>query len=184
AVRIARDESIGAGNALGFATSNLRSFVLAPIFIAAAAAFFLGLAALAGVVSGIPYAGPFLEIVMLPLAFVCGLVLLVIAVGGVFGYPMMQAAVATERNGTLDAVSRTFSYVFTRPVAYLTSLVMLFVVATLVATFGLAFLNMTARAVTFGAGQVSDDSSAAIGAGMDIGYKAIGLFSWPQVRVE
>ena len=41
ALRIARDESIPVDEAVAFSFSNLRAFLLAPLFVVAAAAFFV-----------------------------------------------------------------------------------------------------------------------------------------------
>jgi hypothetical protein len=185
AVRIARDESIRVSDAFAFSLGNLKQFVLAPVFVAAAALFFSGLAALAGAVSAVPVAGPFAQVIAHPLALVAGLTVIVIAAGGFFGLPMMQAALATERNGTLDAISRTFSYVFTRPVAYVLSAGIVALVCRLINAFGGAFLDMTTRAMRFGAGWNTDpaspiDADRAIGWGALAGRDETALFSWPQ----
>ena len=181
AVRIARDESIGVSDAYGFALRNLRQSVSAPLFVAAAAIFFFGLAALAGVLSAIPGLGPFVQVVAHPLALVAGLIVTVIAVGGLYGLPVMQAALATERNGTLDAISRTFSYVYTRPVLYAISAGIVTFVCGLIGMFGGAFLAMTTRAMQFGAGW-NTDSSSAIDLGSIAGRSEWALFGWPEAR--
>jgi hypothetical protein len=179
AVRIARDESIGVTDAYGFAFANLRQSVFAPLFVAGAAMFFFGLAALAGALSAIPGVGPFVQIVAHPLALVAGLIVIVIAAGGVYGLPVMQAALATERNGTLDAISRTFSYVFTRPVVYVLSAALVTFVCGLINMFGGAFLEMTTRAMQFGAGWNSD-ADRAITMGASAGREEFALFEWPS----
>jgi hypothetical protein len=184
AVRFARDESIGVSAAYGFALRNLRQSVSAPLFVAGAALFFFGLAALAGALSAIPGLGPFVQIVAHPLALVAGLIVIVIAAGGLYGLPMMQAALATERNGTLDAISRTFSYVFTRPVAYVISAGIVTFVCGLIGMFGGAFLRMTARAMQFGAGWNSDAAST-VDWGSSAGRDEWALFTWPEpLRAE
>lgn len=185
AVRIARDESIGVSAAFGFALSNLKQYVLAPVFVALAAGCFLALAALAGAVSAIPGLGPFVQIVAHPLALVAGLVVIVIAIGGVFGLPVMQAALAAERNGMLDAISRTFSYVFTRPVVYALSAGIVTFVCDLITRFGIGFLDVTTRAMRFGAGwntasPPAMDAESAIGFGALAGKDDLALFSWPE----
>jgi hypothetical protein len=179
AVRIARDESIGAGAGLRFAATNLRSFVLAPLFVVAATVFFLGLAALVGVLAAIPYVGPFVEILAYPCALVAALVVAAFAIGGIFGFPMMHAALATERNGILDAVSRTFSYVFTRPVLYGVCAAIVVAVAALLAAFGGWFLHTAARAVAFGA-RWNDDAMQAISRGGEFGASQLALLDWPS----
>lgn len=185
AVRIARDESIGVRDALGFSFGNLKQYVLAPLFVAAAAVFFLGLAALAGALSAIPGLGPFVQVVAHPLALVAGLTVVVLAIGGLFGLPVMQAALAAERNGTLDAISRTFSYVFTRPVAYFLSAGLVSLVGGVIGRFGIAFIDVTTRALRFGAGWNSAssgmDAERAIGLGAMAGKDDLALFSWPHV---
>jgi hypothetical protein len=181
AVRIARDESIGAGDALAFSLSNLAASVKAPLFAAAAAALALGVAALAGAGSAVPGAGPFLEILLHPLALLAGLFVVVVAVGGVFGLPVMQAALATERNGALDAISRTFSYVFTRPVAYVVSVGIVTVVAGVISQFGVAFISIATRAMQFG-GSWNPDAMNAVGAGAGFALSSNGVMGWPQIE--
>ena len=66
-LRIARDESIGAVDALKFSFANLMSYVNIPVFLGIAIAFFVGCNALAGLVSSIPFLGPILFIVLYPL---------------------------------------------------------------------------------------------------------------------
>jgi hypothetical protein len=179
AVRIARDESIGAGDAVAFSVGNLASFVKAPLFVAAAAAFFFGLAALAGAGTAIPTAGAFLGVVLHPLALLAGLVVTIIAVGGIFGLPVMHAALATERNGALDAISRTFSYVFTRPVAYVVAVGIVAAVAAVIVQFGLAFVGLATRAMQFG-GSWNQDAVGALGSGATFALQPGGVMGWPH----
>jgi len=181
AVRIARDESIGASDALAFSVSNLAASVKAPLFAAAAAALALGVAALAGAGSAVPGVGPFLEIVLHPLALLAGLFVVVVAVGGMFGLPVMQAALATERNGALDAISRTFSYVFTRPVAYVVSVGIVTVVAAVISRFGAAFILIATRAMQFG-GSWNADAMSALGGGATFALSPGGALGWPQIE--
>lgn len=129
ALRIARDEGLGMRQALGFAASNWASVLLAPVIVAIAVGIFWGLNALAGLALSIPVGGMLLSILLVPLAAISTLLMLMIALGGVLGFPLVGAAAAWERNGALDAISRSFSYVFARPLQYFftTFLVLLFV---------------------------------------------------------
>jgi hypothetical protein len=186
AVRIARDESIGASEGLAFSFSNLRAFLQAPLFVAGAAALFLAAAALAGAASAVPTVGPFLQAVLQPLAYLAALVVVVIAIGGVFGFPLMQAALATERNGTLDAISRTFSYVFTKPVLYIASCSIVVLVASVIAAFGGAVIGVVQRAMMFGAQWNADpsaplDARRAIGDGISFGASDHAVLGWPKL---
>ncbi len=161
AVRIARDETVPAGDAAGFATSNLRTFLLAPLFVAAAALLFLGGIALIGALSAIPWAGPLVQLVLHPFALVASLLVMALAIGGIFGFPILHAAIATERNGALDAVSRTFSYVFTRPVVFIVAAGSTLVIAGILLAFGYWFVAVSGRALHFGA-QWNDNAAGAM----------------------
>jgi hypothetical protein len=185
AVRIARDESLSVGDGLAFSLGNLRSFLLAPLFAALGFGIFLGVTALAGAAGAVPYAGAFLSLVLHPLALVTGLLATLIAIGGVFGFPLMQAALATERNGVLDAVSRTFSYVFTRPVSYLVSVSLVTIVSIVITAFGGMFLVVTGRAMLFGASWNGQETAPfGPGGGMAKGMQFAasgGVLAWPSV---
>ncbi|MEN8151295.1 MAG: hypothetical protein ABFS86_15875, partial [Planctomycetota bacterium] len=136
ALRIARDESLGVKEALTFSIGNLRAYVQIPLVLGGAIGFFWGCNWLAGVVSTIPVAGPFLFIVLYPLAILSGLIILLIAVGGVLGLFLMVAAVSTEKNGTLDAISRAFSYLYSRPVAFFFYYFLVFLMAGIIVIIG------------------------------------------------
>ncbi len=188
AVRTARDESIGAGDGLAFSMGNLRSFLQAPLFVIAAAALFFGLASFAAFLGSLPYAGPFLSVVLYPLGLLAALIVTVFLAGLIFGLPILQAALATERNGTLDAISRTFSYIFTRPVAFLVSLVMVVIVVGVIHEFGGMFLSTFLHTLQVGAGSGPSDGSDFRSPGRDAlvqGFLAgnqNGLFSLPPLE--
>lgn len=118
ALRKARDESIGFDDAFAFSLGNLGQFVAGPFFMAAATAMFVVGGLAAGAAAGVPWAGPVLQIISQPLAILFALILTLLVVGAILGLPLYLCAVAVERNGSLDAVSRTYSYVFARPVTY------------------------------------------------------------------
>jgi hypothetical protein len=164
AMRIARDESLPWDAALGFSLRDLRAFIQAPLFIAGAALFFLAMEGLAGAAAGIPFAGPGLQAVLHPLVFLAGLIVLVITVGGVFGLPVLHAALATERNGTLDAVSRTYSYLFTRPLLYVTGGAIVLVFSGVLHALGIWFLEATNATLALGA-EWSPETARSIDAG-------------------
>ncbi len=118
AVRLARDEGVGLGEAVGFSVGTLPSTLGAYLFMAGAIGFFYACNALAGLVSGIPGIGPVLMIVLFPLVLLSTLLLFLLNFGTVLGLPLVLSSLAAERNGALDAVSRGFSYVFSRPLLF------------------------------------------------------------------
>lgn len=167
AVRKARDRTVPFDEALGFAFGSLRQFLLAPCFIAAAAALFFGLVAAAGAATAIPFAGPVLQVLLLPLALVAGLVVTVVVVGGVLGFPMTQAAVAVERNGALDAVSRTYSYVFTRPLTFAFGCLVVLAVGSVIPAFAEWYLDVVRSGLALGASWDADGAGRAIALGLE-----------------
>jgi hypothetical protein len=117
-LRIARDEGLTFAEALRFSWKNWPTVLLAPAFIAGAIGFFYLCNFVAGLVVAIPFVGGILGIILVPLAALSSLLILLIGLGGFFGLPLIGAAAAWERNGSLDAISRAFSYLFARPLQY------------------------------------------------------------------
>ncbi len=179
AVRIARDETVGPDDALGFVFKNLRAFLFAPLFIVGAAAFFVAVTAACGALSAVPWAGGVLQIVAHPVALLASLVVMVIALGGIFGVPLLHAALATERNGMLDAVSRTYSYAFSRPVTFVAGVGVVAVVSGIIWKLGHWFIDYVwLQAFTLGA---SWNDTAAVA--LQEGFAAGRTLSWPDSSV-
>ena len=107
-LRIARDEGLTLLEAFKFSTKNWVTVLLAPVIIGVAIAFFYFCNFLAGVAISIPVLGQILALILIPLTAISTLLILLIALGGIFGLPLIGAAAAWERNGSLDAISRTF----------------------------------------------------------------------------
>lgn len=175
AVRIARDRSISWDDGFAFSFANLRAFVQAPLFVLLAAGLFLALDAAAGAAIAIPWAGAVLQAVLQPLSLVAGLIVTIIVLGGTFGFPLLQSAIAVERNGTLDAVSRTYSYAFTRPVLYVAGGALVFAVGGLIAGLGGWFLEaVSLRGLVLGASWSEETVKA-----VTTGYAAARSFGVP-----
>jgi hypothetical protein len=56
--------------------------------------------------------------IFLPLAFLAGFVMVLIAVGSIAGFPLFYPAVAVEGTDHFDAISRGYSYIYSRPWHY------------------------------------------------------------------
>jgi hypothetical protein len=54
-----------------------------------------------------------------PLILICGLFLAILLVGLLFGWPLMWPTVSAEGTDSFDALSRSYSYTYQRPVHYL-----------------------------------------------------------------
>jgi hypothetical protein len=119
AVEIAKDERITVHESLAFAKKKFTSFFWSTVAVAVAFFFFFLVNLIGGLVGAIPYVGPVLVAVLCPFAFLGGFIMMLIAIGGIFGWPLMSPAVAAEGTDAFDAVSRAFSYIYTRPWQYL-----------------------------------------------------------------
>ena len=117
-MRLARDEGLTVGAALGFSTGNIGATIGAYLFMFSAAALFYAANALAGLLAGVPGIGPFTMWALFPLVLISSLVMFLLLFGSIVGLPLVLSSLAVERNGALDAVSRAFSYVFSRPALF------------------------------------------------------------------
>lgn len=120
AFEIAKDgERIETRKALHFARRKFASFFWAPLICAIGFIFFAFCNYVGGlvghVVDLIPGVGSLLVALLLPLALLSGFIMTLIAVGTVTGLPLFLPAVAAEGTDSFDAVSRGFSYVYSRP---------------------------------------------------------------------
>jgi hypothetical protein len=150
-MRIARDEGLSLGQALKFSARNWPTVLLAPVIIAGTIGVFYGCNMLAGVLLSIPGLGGILGLILVPLAFVSTLLILLIGLGGVFGLPLIGAAAAWERNGSLDAISRAFSYLFARPLQFFWNYFLIFLFTGVIILVGSWFTFTFAKSIDAGA---------------------------------
>lgn len=119
AYEIAKDgERIETRKALQFSRKKFWSFFWAPL-ICAIGFFFFAFCNYAGGFVGklldYLYVGAPIVAILLPLAILSGFIMTLILVGTVTGLPLFAPAVAAEGTDSFDAVSRGFSYVYSRP---------------------------------------------------------------------
>ncbi len=118
ALRLCRDESVSWSAAGGFSISKFPAYFSAPIFpfigllLASIPVMLLGL--LANLDIGLIVVG-----LVWPLALLLGLFMTIIMVGFVFGFPFMWSTISTEGTDAFDALSRSYAYVYQRPLHYL-----------------------------------------------------------------
>jgi hypothetical protein len=117
-MRLARDEGVTVGAALGFSLGNIGATIGAFLFMIASVGLFYAANAAAGLLAGVPGVGPFTMWALFPLVLVSALVMYLLLFGSIVGLPLVLASLAIERNGALDAVSRAFSYVYSRPALF------------------------------------------------------------------
>ena len=125
AFEIAKDgERIETRKALGFAKKKFWSFFWAPLICIIGLLFFSLCNYVGGLLGhvldfGGTGIGSILIAVLLPLALLSGFIMTLISVGTLSGAPLFLPAVAAEGTDSFDAVSRGFSYVYSRPWHYL-----------------------------------------------------------------
>ncbi len=140
-LRIARDEGLSLVEALKFAAKNWLTVLIAPVIVGLAMAFFYFCNTAGGAVVSIPVLGEVLGLVIIPLQVISTLLLLLIGLGGIFGLPLIGAAAAWERNGSLDAISRAFSYVFARPLQFFWNYFLIFLFIGVILLVGSWFIG-------------------------------------------
>jgi len=116
ALQLARDEKPGIAEAVRFSVKKFVSFAAAPlvpiamVVLAGACIFFVGL------IANIPFGiGELIVGILMPLALIGGVIVAAVLVGTIAGFNLMLPAVAYDGSDSLDAVSRSFNYVYARP---------------------------------------------------------------------
>jgi len=135
ALRLTRDEPISLRRAFFFARTHFTEFFGVPLLLA----LFVGTFALGTFILGFFANIPIVGALFFLLAALCAIMVAFALIGGLIALPVMWAALATELNGPLDALSRAFSYLFARPMQFLLGYMLLFVLMSLVLLFGDTF---------------------------------------------
>jgi hypothetical protein len=117
AIQVARQEKIGAREALRFATKRYLSLISAPMFPLILVAVIVLAMILFGVTQLVPILGEAFTLLW-PLMILAGLGVAVVLVGLV-GWPLMAATISAEGTDSWEAVSRSYSYVFGAPWHYI-----------------------------------------------------------------
>jgi len=155
AVQLAAGEQVTLGAALRFACSKWISCLSAPLFpvagilIAAIPLCLLGLLLRTDV-------GILLMGIVWPLFLLAGLLMTILLLGLLFGWPLMWPTISSEGTDSFDALSRSYAYVYQRPLHYLFYVV----VATafgalgwlLVSNFAAGVVSLTYWAAAWGCG--------------------------------
>ncbi|KPJ66193.1 MAG: hypothetical protein AMJ43_08865 [Coxiella sp. DG_40] len=116
ALQFARDERPGLTEALRFSLKKFISLFtapLAPVGIIIFIGLFISLLGLIG--SVLPRIGELIIGIFMPLALIAGTLIAVFLIGTVAGFNLMFPAIAYDGSDCLDAISRSFSYVYSKP---------------------------------------------------------------------
>jgi hypothetical protein len=118
ALWFAREDRLGFLGALLWGVKKWPAYCGGPIFpllgilLAVVPAAFLGLLLKLDI-------GVFLVGIIWPVVLLCGFFIAILLVGLLFGWPLMWPTVSAEGTDSFDALSRSYSYTYQRPVHYL-----------------------------------------------------------------
>ncbi|MBN2020332.1 MAG: hypothetical protein JW749_08910 [Sedimentisphaerales bacterium] len=116
ALQFSRDEKPGISEALRYSINKFVSFFTAPVFPAGFVIGVIGLIALLGLLANIPFgAGELITGILTPAALVGGAVAAFVLIGAIAGFNLVFPAIAYDGLDSLDAVSRSFHYIYVRP---------------------------------------------------------------------
>jgi len=111
ALQFARGEKTGPIEAICFASRRFTSFFFAPLLPIIGIGIITAIIFVFGLMARVPYVG---GLMMAP-ALLLGTVIAIALIGTVGGFNLMFPAVAYDGSDAFDAMSRSFSYVFSRP---------------------------------------------------------------------
>ena len=117
-LRLSRDEYVSTRDALRFGLQNARSALLFPVITIVC---LLGLSLINGLI-GLAMQVPGVGVVfyiLLPLAWISVALAILVALTGSLGSGLVLAAIAAEKQGTLDAWGKALNYVFARPIQFI-----------------------------------------------------------------
>ena len=115
ALQAAREEKISMGQAVKFSISKFFSFFSAPLLPIAIILLLGLLLAAGGALANIKWVGPIIMGALFFLALITGVIIAFLSIGLIGGAGLMYPTIAVEGSDSFDAISRSFSYIFSRP---------------------------------------------------------------------
>jgi hypothetical protein len=115
ALQFARDEKPGISEALRFSAKRLSSFFTVPLAPVGIIIFIALFVLILGLIGNIPRVGELIIGISMPLALIAGTLTTIILIGTVAGFNLMFPAIAYDGSDCFDAISRSFSYVYSKP---------------------------------------------------------------------
>jgi len=115
ALQFARGEKPGLTEALRFSAKKFTSFFSAPLAPVGIVIFIGVFIFLLGLVGNIPRVGGLIMGIFMFMALIAGASIAVVLIGTIAGFNLMFPAVAFDGSDCFDAISRSFSYVYSKP---------------------------------------------------------------------
>jgi hypothetical protein len=156
AVQFALEEPLGWQKAIAFARKNWLAYFASPLLPLVGVLFLSVPIAMVGAMMRLDVGVLFAALVW-PLLLVAGLLMGIFLLGLFFGWPLMWGAVSIESGDSFDALSRSYSYVYQRPLHYLgyalVASVLGVLAGTLVYYFAATVVYLVYWAILWGCGQ-------------------------------
>ncbi len=115
ALQFAQGEKPGIREALQFSIKKFTSLFAAPL-VPVCMIICIGLCIfLLGVIGNIPIAGEIIMAIFMLLSLIAGALIAVVFIGAIAGFNLMFPAVAYDGSDCFDAISRAFSYIYSKP---------------------------------------------------------------------
>jgi hypothetical protein len=114
ALRFTRDEAPGLVAALKHAARNLPSYSLPPLIALGGAAVFAAQLALLGLIMNVDFLALLVGLTW-PFVLMLGLLMAILLLGALVGWPLMWATISVEGTDAFDALSRSYAYTYHRP---------------------------------------------------------------------
>jgi hypothetical protein len=118
ALWFAREDRLGFLRSLGWGVRKWPAYFGGPIFPLVGVLLAVVPAAILGLLLKLDL-GVLVVGLIWPLILLCGLFVAILLVGLLFGWPLMWPTVSVEGTDSFDALSRSYSYTYQRPVHYL-----------------------------------------------------------------
>ncbi len=186
AVEFAKGEKVGLKNALMFATRKFWSFFCSPLMPILGILFFVACNVIGGLIGQIEFAGEIAVAVGFPLAIISGFIIVFLGIVGIIGFFLMYPTISAEGSDAFDAISRSYSYVLSRPLHFLSLLVSIIaccIIMTCIASFGACLVMKTTYfTVGIGMGDKLDEIRAFI-SGMSNAKSTVGILDPISMRI-
>lgn len=170
-VKVATGTSPGLLTAVKFAGRKVAPLMLAPLGVFGFVLFLGGILSLFGFLFRLGEgAGSLVVGVMLPLLLLVGLLMAWLVVALAAGWPLMVATVAAENDDTFDALSRSLSYLFQRPLKFVGYVLICGVAGVLGILLVALLYHLTMRMTSWGLALSAPEAIA----GDPLGLKVVG----------
>ena len=143
AADVVRGESVSLAQAVGFGLRQSGSLLSASLISVSCFGVLWGLAVLGGLLAKIPSVGPLVVSLLWFIPLVLGLLMTIVALGFVVGWPLMVATIGVEDSDGFDGFTHAHGFLTDRPLLLASHAVIATIVASVAACLGWLALSLT-----------------------------------------